>query len=44
MPGERQVAIVAAHWDSSLPPAEAAEKCGVLIAWKPIAAMQIESD
>jgi NAD(P)-dependent dehydrogenase (short-subunit alcohol dehydrogenase family) len=36
--------FLAAHWDSSLPPAEAAEKCGAPIAWKPIATMPIEPD
>src|SRR5437764_225812 len=32
------------HWDSSLPPATAAEKCGAPIAWKSIATMPIEPD
>jgi NAD(P)-dependent dehydrogenase (short-subunit alcohol dehydrogenase family) len=36
--------FLAVHWDSSLPPAEAAEKCGAPIAWKPIATMPIEPD
>jgi NAD(P)-dependent dehydrogenase (short-subunit alcohol dehydrogenase family) len=36
--------FLAAHWDTSLPPAEAAEKCGAPIAWKPIATMPIEPD
>jgi hypothetical protein len=44
MPGERQVTIVAVHWDSSLPPAEAAKKCGAPIATMPIATMPIERD
>ena len=34
--------FLAAHWDASLPPTEAAEKCGAPIAWKPIATMPIE--
>jgi NAD(P)-dependent dehydrogenase (short-subunit alcohol dehydrogenase family) len=34
--------FLAAHWDASLLPAEAAEKCGAPIAWKPIATMPIE--
>ena len=36
--------FLAAHWDTSLPPAEAAEKCGAPIAWKAIATMPIEPD
>ena len=36
--------FLAAHWDISLPPAEAAEKCGAPIAWKAIATMPIEPD
>jgi NAD(P)-dependent dehydrogenase (short-subunit alcohol dehydrogenase family) len=36
--------FLAAHWDTSLPPAAAAEKCGAPIAWKPIATMPIEPD
>ncbi|MGH7060937.1 MAG: SDR family NAD(P)-dependent oxidoreductase [Stellaceae bacterium] len=36
--------FLAAHWDDSLPPAEAAEKCGAPIAWKAIATMPIEPD
>ena len=36
--------FLAAHWDTSLPPAEAAEKCGAPIAWKTIATMPIEPD
>ncbi|HXO89594.1 MAG TPA: SDR family oxidoreductase [Stellaceae bacterium] len=36
--------FLAVHWDSSLPPAEAAEKCGAPIAWKSIATMPIEPD
>jgi len=36
--------FIAAHWDSALPPAEAAEKCGAPIAWKSIATMPIEPD
>ena len=36
--------FLAAHWDNSLPPAEAAEKCGAPIAWKAIATMPIEPD
>jgi NAD(P)-dependent dehydrogenase (short-subunit alcohol dehydrogenase family) len=39
--GRRFLAI---HWDRSLPPAEAAEKCGAPIAWKGIATMPIEPD
>ena len=34
--------FLAVHWDTSLPPAEAAEKCGAPIAWKSIATMPIE--
>ena len=34
--------FIAVHWDSSLAPAEAAEKCGAPIAWKSIATMPIE--
>jgi NAD(P)-dependent dehydrogenase (short-subunit alcohol dehydrogenase family) len=36
--------FLAAHWDSALPPSEAAEKCGAPIAWKSIATMPIEPD
>jgi NAD(P)-dependent dehydrogenase (short-subunit alcohol dehydrogenase family) len=36
--------FLAVHWDRSLPPAEAAEKCGAPIAWKSIATMPIEPD
>lgn len=36
--------FLAAHWDTALPPAEAAEKCGAPIAWKGIATMPIEPD
>jgi NAD(P)-dependent dehydrogenase (short-subunit alcohol dehydrogenase family) len=36
--------FLAAHWDASLPPAEAAERCGAPIAWKSIATMPIEPD
>jgi NAD(P)-dependent dehydrogenase (short-subunit alcohol dehydrogenase family) len=36
--------FLAAHWDPSLPPAEAAEKCGAPIAWTSIATMPIEPD
>jgi NAD(P)-dependent dehydrogenase (short-subunit alcohol dehydrogenase family) len=36
--------FLAVHWDNSLPPAEAAEKCGAPIAWKAIATMPIEPD
>jgi len=39
--GQRFLAV---HWDTSLPPAEAAEKCGAPIAWKSIATMPIEPD
>jgi NAD(P)-dependent dehydrogenase (short-subunit alcohol dehydrogenase family) len=35
---------LAAHWDTALPPAQAAEKCGAPIAWKSIATMPIEPD
>jgi NAD(P)-dependent dehydrogenase (short-subunit alcohol dehydrogenase family) len=41
MNGRRFLAV---HWDKSLPPAEAAERCGAPIAWKPIATMPIEPD
>jgi NAD(P)-dependent dehydrogenase (short-subunit alcohol dehydrogenase family) len=34
--------FIAAHWDSALPPAAAAEQCGAPIAWKSIATMPIE--
>jgi len=34
--------FLAVHWDTSLPSAEAAEKCGAQIAWKSIATMPIE--
>ena len=36
--------FLAVHWDTTLPPAEAAEKCGAPIAWKGIATMPIEPD
>ncbi|HEU0156059.1 MAG TPA: SDR family oxidoreductase [Stellaceae bacterium] len=36
--------FLAAHWDNSLPPAQAAEQCGAPIAWKAIATMPIEPD
>jgi NAD(P)-dependent dehydrogenase (short-subunit alcohol dehydrogenase family) len=36
--------FIAAHWDASLPPAAAAEKCGAPIAWTGIATMPIEPD
>ncbi len=36
--------FLAAHWDISLPPAQAAEQCGAPIAWKGIATMPIEPD
>jgi NAD(P)-dependent dehydrogenase (short-subunit alcohol dehydrogenase family) len=36
--------FLAVHWDTALPPAEAAEKCGAPIAWKSIATMPIEPD
>ena len=36
--------FLAVHWDTSLPAAEAAEKCGAPIAWKSIATMPIEPD
>jgi NAD(P)-dependent dehydrogenase (short-subunit alcohol dehydrogenase family) len=39
--GQRFLAV---HWDTSLPPAEAAEKSGAPIAWKSIATMPIEPD
>jgi hypothetical protein len=34
--------FLAAHWDTTLPPGAAAEKCGAPIAWKAIATMPIE--
>ena len=34
--------FLAAHWDTSLPPEQAAEKCGAPIAWMSIATMPIE--
>ena len=34
--------FIAADWDASLPPAQAAEKAGALIAWGSIARMPIE--
>jgi NAD(P)-dependent dehydrogenase (short-subunit alcohol dehydrogenase family) len=37
--GQRFLAV---HWDATLPPAEAAEKCGAPIAWTQIATMPIE--
>jgi hypothetical protein len=36
--------FLAAHLDTSLPPSEAAERCGAPIAWKSIATMPIEPD
>jgi NAD(P)-dependent dehydrogenase (short-subunit alcohol dehydrogenase family) len=36
--------FLAVHWDSALPPAAAAEKCGAPIAWKAIATLPIEPD
>ena len=36
--------FLAVHWDNSLPPAEAAAKCGAPIAWKSIATMPIEPE
>ncbi len=36
--------FLAAHWDTALPPAASAEKCGAPIAWKAIATMPIEPD
>ena len=36
--------FLAVHWDTALPPAEAAEKCVAPIAWKSIATMPIEPD
>jgi NAD(P)-dependent dehydrogenase (short-subunit alcohol dehydrogenase family) len=36
--------FLAVHWEASLPPAEAAAKCGAPIAWKSIATMPIEPD
>jgi NAD(P)-dependent dehydrogenase (short-subunit alcohol dehydrogenase family) len=36
--------FLAVHWDTSLPPEQAAEKCGAPIAWKSIATMPIETD
>ncbi len=36
--------FLAAHWDTSLPPDQAAERCGAPIAWKGIATMPIEPD
>ena len=36
--------FLAVHWDTRLPPAEAAEKCGAPIAWTSIATMPIEPD
>jgi NAD(P)-dependent dehydrogenase (short-subunit alcohol dehydrogenase family) len=36
--------FLAVHWDTSLPPAEAADKSGAPIAWKSIATMPIEPD
>ncbi len=36
--------FLATHWDNSLPPAEAAEKCGAPIACEAIATMPIEPD
>ncbi len=36
--------FLAVHWDTSLPPDQAAEKCGAPIAWTSIATMPIEPD
>ncbi len=36
--------FLAVHWDTSLPPEQAAEKCGAPIAWTSIATMPIEPD
>jgi NAD(P)-dependent dehydrogenase (short-subunit alcohol dehydrogenase family) len=36
--------FLAVHWDASLPPEQAAEKCGAPIAWTSIATMPIEPD
>jgi NAD(P)-dependent dehydrogenase (short-subunit alcohol dehydrogenase family) len=36
--------FLAVHWDTSLAPVEATEKCGAPIAWKGIATMPIEPD
>jgi NAD(P)-dependent dehydrogenase (short-subunit alcohol dehydrogenase family) len=36
--------FLAAHWDASLSPAAAAEKCGAPIAWMSIATMPIEPE
>ncbi len=36
--------FLAVHWDVSLPPVQAAEKCGAPIAWTSIATMPIEPD
>ncbi len=36
--------FLAVHWDGSLPPADAAEKCGAPIAWTSLGVMPIEPD
>lgn len=36
--------FLAVHWDTSLPPEQAAEKCGSPIAWTSIATMPIETN
>ncbi len=36
--------FLATHWDTSLPPAQAAERCGAPIAWTSIGTMPIEPD
>jgi len=36
--------FIAAHWDSSLPPAQAAEKCGAPIAWQQLGTQAIWPD
>ena len=36
--------FLAVHWDTSLPPEQAAERCGAPIAWTSIATMPIEPD
>jgi NAD(P)-dependent dehydrogenase (short-subunit alcohol dehydrogenase family) len=36
--------FLAVHWDASLPPERAAEKCGAAIAWTSIGTMPIEPD
>ncbi|MBV9117680.1 MAG: hypothetical protein JOY63_09995, partial [Acetobacteraceae bacterium] len=36
--------FLAVHWDTSLLPEQAAERCGAPIAWTSIATMPIEPD